>query len=148
MCWTLTHALPQIISFYSKRFFASVFMNSMTFLTNIYSICSKQIFKNIANISKWKGRYMVWLTWPPTISLIRHWVVSWRANRPKDELTRDWTVHGSWQLCFGSKTLSAWCTEEKRARLPSSSFETLWVDGGELFKGTCCEYRKWQVTLD
>ena len=36
----------------------------------------------------------------------------------------------------------------ERARLPSNSFETLWVNGGDLFKGTCCEYRKWQVTLD
>ena len=124
---------------------------------NVYSICSKQIFKNIANISKWKERYIVWLTWPPTITVIRHWVVNWRANRVKDAwprtitvirhrvvnwranrvkdaLPRDWTVHGPWYLCFGSEMLSTWCSKEKRTRLPSNSFETFCVNGGDLFK--------------
>ena len=101
---------------------------------NVYSICSKQIFKNIANISKWKERYMVWLTWPRSITVIRHWVVNWRANRLKDALPRDWTVHGPCYLCFGSEMLSTWCSKEKRTRLPSNSFETFCVNGGDLFK--------------
>ena len=101
---------------------------------NVYSICSKQIFKNIANISKWKERYMVWLTSPRTITVIRHWVVNWRANRLKDALPRNWTVHGPWYLCFGSEMLSTWCSKEKRTRLPSNSFETFCVNGGDLFK--------------
>ena len=136
MCWTLTHALPQTIPFYSKRLFCVGFYEFNLVFTEstmyIVSVASRYLRISPTYRSKKKD------TW---YNLHDHeqlqwyvWVVNFRANRVKDALPRDWTVHGPWYLCFGSEMLSTWCSKEKRTRLPSNSFETFCVNGGDLFK--------------
>ena len=69
--------------------------------------------------------------------MIRHWVVNWRANRLKDVLTRDRTVH-----YFFSGVEYIWLNEyEKGNTFPfyshELSAETLCVNCDGQFKGTC-----------
>ena len=79
-----------LYAFKRKAYFVSVIMNSMQCLMKVWYL-QQADFMNTWTKNRIKKREAE-STVCRTI-MIRHWVVNWRANRLKDVLKRDRTVH-------------------------------------------------------
>ena len=113
----------------------------MQCLTKLW--CLQQAdFMNTRTKNRSKNRKTMALCFTRTI-MIRHWVVNWRANRLKDVLTRDRTVH----YFFFSGVECIWLNEyEKGNTFPFYSLElsaeTPCVNCDGQFRGTCASVQE------
>ena len=116
----------------------------MQCLTKLW--CLQQAdFMNTRTKNRSKNRKTMALCFTRTI-MIRHWVVNWRANRLKDVLTRDRTVH---YFFFREWNAYGLMNMKKGTRFPSTVLNwvqklhalIVMVNSG----GPVLPYRKWQV---
>ena len=119
----------------------------MQCLTKLWCL-QKADFMNTRTKNRSKNRKTMALCFTRTI-MIRHWVVNWRANRLKDVLTRDRTVH---YFFFREWNAYGLMNMKKGTRFPSTVLNwvqklhalIVMVNSG----GPVLPYRKWQVALD